>query len=56
MNLYRAGILTIDLFLLDYIFPAAKLSESDISYLNQLIDWVNFQSRARDSHVYAVTL
>ena len=56
MNLYRAAILTMDMFLLEYIFPNAKLSESDIWYINQLIDWVNFQSSARDSHVCAVTL
>ena len=48
MNLYRAGILTLDLFLLDYIFPNAKLSESDISYLHQLISFGLISSLAHE--------
>jgi len=32
MNLCRAGILTIDLFLMDYVFPSAILSDTDIWY------------------------
>lgn len=36
MNLYKAGILTINLFLSEYVFPSAKLSNSDIWYINQL--------------------
>ena len=35
MNLCGAGILTIDLFLLDYIFPSAKLSDADRWYIHQ---------------------
>lgn len=33
MNLYKAAILTINLFLLEYVFPSARLSNSDIWYL-----------------------
>jgi len=54
MNLYKAAVLAIDLFLLEYVFPTTLLSESDIWYLLAGLRWRQYGSW--DRHVHTVTL